>query len=210
MALGFFLLRGRTKGPQPSQHMSSITPASKSRWQNFLDKLFRIDWVGSCFFLAGGVLLLLALNWGSTEKWDSAKVIACFIVGGLLLIFFLVWEYLLEKEEEALQPSKLRLFTVDPMIPLVVFRNLNICIVQFGTFVNGMVMLVMFYFGAIFFVVVSGLSASKSGAQLIYFAPGMVSREIQSTGVVGLTELSQGRGSLIAIQVIKRTRQVRH
>ena len=98
----------------------------------------------------------------------------------------------------------------DPMISLKLFTSLDLCIAQYAIFVSGMVMIVMFYFVAIFFVVVSGLSASKSGAQLIYFAPGMVSREIQSTGVVGLTVLSQGGGSLIAIQVIKRTRQVRH
>jgi len=55
-----------------------------------------------------------------------------------------------------------------------------------------MVMLVMFYFVAIFMIIVTGLSANKAGVQLIYFAPGM------------------GGGSLISIRIIKWTRQPRY
>ncbi|KAF7792308.1 hypothetical protein EIP86_003344 [Pleurotus ostreatoroseus] len=195
MALSFLLLRGRTKGPQlSSRHgiTDSVYPTSK--FQGFLDKLLRIDWIGAFLFMASGILLLLALNWGSTEKWDSAKVIACFVVGGVLMILTIAWEYYLERQaENALRTSSgMRLLNVDPMIPLDVFRNRNICIVQFGTFVNGMVMLVMFYFVAIFFVIVVGKSASQSGVQLIYFAPGL------------------GGGSLLAMNILKLTKQPKY
>jgi hypothetical protein len=37
-------------------------------------------------------------------------------------------------------------------------------------------MLVMFYFVAIFMTIVTGLSPEKAGIQLVYFAPGMVSK----------------------------------
>lgn len=177
MVLGFLLLRTRTKGPQDLPELGMQDPTyHASRMQRFINKLLRIDWIGAAMFMAGGILLLLALNWGSTEKWNSAKVIACFVVGGVLIIFTGLWEYYLERQSlNALRtPSGLRLMNVDPMIPLEIFRNRNVCIVHFGTFVNGMVMLVMFYFVAIFFVIVVGESASKSGVQLIYFAPGLV------------------------------------
>ncbi len=125
--------------------------------------------------MAGGILVLLALNWGSNEKWNSVKVIVCFVLGGILIVAFLGWEYVLEMQEESPMPSSIRLFHTDPMIPLALFRSLDVCIVQYGTFVFGMIMLVMFYFVAIFFIIVTGLSPTKSGVQLIYFAPGMVS-----------------------------------
>lgn len=170
MVLGFFLLRGRAKGSQPSHRL----PAADGTHETYLDKFLRIDWVGAALFMAGGILLLLALNWGSNEEWNSAKVIACFVVGGIAIIFFLLWEYFLEREELSSRPTSSRLRATDPMIPLELFRDRDICIVMYGTFFFGMIMLVMFYFVAIFFVIVTGLSPTKSGVQLIYFAPGMV------------------------------------
>ena len=143
--------------------------------ESFFDKFFRIDWIGAGLFMAGGILILLALNWGSVGDWDSAKVIACFVVGGVSIIAFVLWEYYLERIESVESTSKMRLLYTDPMIPLELFRSKDTCIVMYGTLVSGMVMLVMFYFVAIFFVIVVGESASKSGVQLIYFAPGLVS-----------------------------------
>ncbi|PSR81138.1 hypothetical protein PHLCEN_2v6473 [Hermanssonia centrifuga] len=188
--LGFFLLRGRTKGSQPSQRLPSTQ--SHSKMQSFVDKLLRVDWIGAALFMAGGILVLLALNWGSNEKWNSVKVVVCFVLGGILIVAFLGWEYVLEMQEESPMPSSIRLFHTDPMIPLALFRSLDVCIVQYGTFVSGMIMLVMFYFVAIFFIIVTGLSPTKSGVQLIYFAPGM------------------GGGSLISIQLIKLARQPKY
>ena len=170
MAVCFLILRGRTKGGQKSKRL----PTTAQGEETFLDKLIRVDWIGAGLFMAGGILLLLALNWGSNEKWNSAKVIACFVVGGVAIILFMLWEYFLETEQVSSRPSSSRLRATDPMIPLELFKSADICIVMYSTFVNGMVMLVMFYFVAIFFVIVSGLSPTKSGAQLVYFAPGMV------------------------------------
>ncbi|EKM54394.1 uncharacterized protein PHACADRAFT_258207 [Phanerochaete carnosa HHB-10118-sp] len=188
MVLAFLLLRTRAKGSQPSRRL----PTTASTHETFLDKFLRIDWIGAAFFMAGGILILLALNWGSNEKWNEAKVIACFVVGGICIILFLLWEYFLEREEVAARPTSSRLRATDPMIPLELFKSLDLCIVMYCTFVSGMIMLVMFYFVAIFFVIVSNLSATSAGAQLIYFAPGM------------------GGGSLIAMQVIRLTRQARY
>ena len=170
MAMGFLLLRGRTKAGQKSQRL----PTDARAEETFLDKVLRVDWLGAGLFIAGGILVLLALNWGSNEAWDSAKVIACFVVGGLAVVLFLVWEYFLETEQVAARPSSSRLRATDPMIPLALFGSRDVCIVMYATYVNGMVMLVMFYFVAIFFVIVAGLSPTQSGVQLIYFAPGMV------------------------------------
>ncbi|GJE95468.1 MFS general substrate transporter [Phanerochaete sordida] len=188
MVLASLLLRGRAKGTQPSRRV----PASMAGHETFTDKLLRIDWVGAVFFMAGGILLLLALNWGSNERWDQAKVIACFVVGGVCIAVFLLWEYFLEREEVAARPASSRLRATDPMIPLELFRARDICIVMYGTFVSGMIMLVMFYFVAIFFVIVVGKTATNAGVQLIYFAPGM------------------GGGSLIAMQITRLLRQPRY
>jgi hypothetical protein len=78
------------------------------------------------------------------------------------------------------------------MIPLDVFRSYDVCAVQYASFISGMVMLVMFYFVAIFMTIVVGLSPGQAGVQLVYFAPGM------------------GAGALVAINAIRFLRQPRY
>ncbi|CDO74451.1 hypothetical protein BN946_scf184979.g6 [Trametes cinnabarina] len=190
MVLSFLILRGRTKGPQKSAHLPG---GSTSIRETFAQRMLRIDWIGALLFMAAGILLLLALNWGSSAEWDTARVIACFVVSGVLYIAWTLWELMLERNILAVESGaggrKHALLLTEPMIPLELFRSLDLCITQFGTFVNGMVMLVMFYFVAIFFTIVQGLSGTNAGTQLIFFAPGL------------------GVGSLISIFLLKRTRQ---
>ncbi|KAL7281752.1 hypothetical protein ACG7TL_005070 [Trametes sanguinea] len=189
MALSFLILRGRTKGPQQASHLPGAATPER---ETFTQRMLRIDWVGALLFMAAGILLLLALNWGSSAEWDTARVIACFVVSGVLYILWTLWELMLERNilaEASGAGSKHPLLRTEPMIPLELFRSLDLCITQFGTFVNGMVMLVMFYFVAIFFTIVQGFSGTSAGTQLIYFAPGL------------------GGGSLISITLLKHTRQ---
>ncbi len=190
MVLSFLILRGRTKGAQPAHSSlpATSTPAKGSDHETFGQKLLRIDWVGAFLFMGAGITLLLALNWGSSAGWSSARVIACFVVSGVLYIAWVAWEYVLERKQESAKTSRNPLMRTDPMIPLQLFTSRDLCIAQYGMFVSGMVMIVMFYFVAIFFTIVGGLTGTAAGTQLLYFAPGLVSR-ICPTGskTAGLT-----------------------
>ncbi|THU95646.1 MFS general substrate transporter [Dendrothele bispora CBS 962.96] len=190
MALCFLLLRKHTKGGQPSKRLPLVYRENET----VLLKLLRIDWIGTVLFTVAGILILLALNWGSTEEWNSAKVIVSFIVGGLLAIAFVLWEYcLMHHDTHATSTShRGRLFWADPTIPLELFRSYDICVVQAASFVGGMVMIVMFYFVAIFMTIVSGLSPKDAGVQLVYFAPG------------------SGGGTLLAVYIVKYLRQPKY
>ena len=172
MVLIFFLLRNKIKAGQPSQRL----PAASNRpsTESAMDKFFRMDWIGALIFIAGGILLLLALNWGSTAEWNAARVIASFVVGGVLMIVFVLWQYVLERQLNSPVPPSVRILATEPLIPLEVFRSYDVCAVQYASFISGMVMLVMFYFVAIFMTIVLGLSPGRAGVQLVYFAPGVV------------------------------------
>ncbi|RPD74189.1 MFS general substrate transporter [Lentinus tigrinus ALCF2SS1-7] len=191
MVLSFLILRGRTKGAQPIHHALPATssPIEDIEHETFSQKLLRIDWVGSLLFMGAGITLLLALNWGSSAEWSSARVIACFVVSGVLYLVWVAWEYVLERKQEAETTSRNPLMRTDPMIPLQLFTSLNMCVAQYAMFVSGMVMIVMFYFIAIFFTIVGGLTGTDAGTQLLYFAPGM------------------GGGSMISIIMLKYLRQ---
>lgn len=59
---------------------------------NVLANLARIDWVGTVLVTVGLVLVLLALTWGGNQyTWGLAPVVVCFVVGGLLMVAWVVW-----------------------------------------------------------------------------------------------------------------------
>ncbi|KAH7927142.1 MFS general substrate transporter [Leucogyrophana mollusca] len=188
MVLCFLLLRGKVKKAQPGNRL----PSSVGEKESIGQKLLRIDWIGTLLFIGGGILILLALNWGSTGTWRSAKVIVSWVVGGLLIIACLGWEYLLEQQLFRSTPSKRTVLCCDPMLPLEIFRSYDVCAVMYGCYISGLVMLVMFYFVAIFMTIVTGLSPANAGVQLVYFAPGM------------------GAGALFSIYMTKALRQPKY
>ncbi|KAF8178201.1 major facilitator superfamily domain-containing protein [Mycena galopus ATCC 62051] len=190
IVLCFLFLRGKVQSGQAASNLPS-NPSSTSAVKAKLHSLGRMDWLGAILFIAGGILILLALNWGSTNGWKSARVIACFVVGGVLMIIFILWENVLQSQVESGAGTASHMSKSGPMIPVEVFKSFDNCAVQYGSFVSGMVMLVMFYFVAIFMTIVYQLSATQAGIQLVFFAPGL------------------GAGSVIAIILIGSIRQPR-
>ncbi|KAG1855642.1 major facilitator superfamily domain-containing protein [Suillus subalutaceus] len=184
MILCFFLLRKRVKGAKSSEELPGS--AKSTTW---IIKLALIDWIGTFLFVIGGVLILLALNWGPDDDWKTVRVIVCLVIGVIVFVACILWEVVLERKHQASTMAFAALYHVQPMLPLELFRSYDICVLQYGCFVSGIVMFVMFYFVAIFMTIVSGLSPDQAGIQLLYFAPGI------------------GAGSLVSIRLIKRFRQ---
>ncbi|KAG8844465.1 hypothetical protein FRB91_002608 [Serendipita sp. 411] len=226
MFLVYLILPKISKGPQPPQRLRRLPPnlaaeLASTQSTSFLGKLERIDFVGSLLFVALGVLILLGLNWGSTESWNQPKVIVCLAVGAALLVIFIGWEYIVdhstdhlehafnnnsnEKETDDVEsntnakgngkgngnrarlarhfaPSWTRL--TDPMLPMNMFRSFDVVATDFASLASGMVMLGIFYFVAIFYVIVNGRDAVGAGVQLLYFAPGIGAGVIISTRLI--------------------------
>ncbi|GME97585.1 unnamed protein product [Ambrosiozyma monospora] len=60
----------------------------------FKEKFKKMDYIGSFFMIGSIVLVLIATSLGVTDfSWISGAVIACFILGGLLAIGFLIWNF---------------------------------------------------------------------------------------------------------------------
>lgn len=184
MVLCFFLLRKRVKGAKPSEELPGS--AKSTTW---IIKLALIDWIGTFLFILGGILILLALNWGPDDDWKTVRVIVCLVIGIIVFAACILWEVVLERKHQAPIVAISALYNAQPMLPLELFRSYDICVLQYGCFVSGIVMFVMFYFVALFMAIVSGLPPDQAGIQLLYFAPGL------------------GGGSLVSIRLIKRFRQ---
>lgn len=180
MFLSYLFLRGR---PSSQSH-------APSEAQSWVSKLVFIDWIGTMLFCVAGVLILLALGWGPEDNWKSARVIASIVIGVVSLVLCIAWERILERKRFSSAGAS-GVYQAQPMLPMLMFSTSDSCIAQYGAFVSGIVMFVMFYFVSIFATIVTGLSAAQSGIQLLYFSPGL------------------GVGSFFAIIMIKRLRQVR-
>lgn len=195
MLLCFLMLRNRSRVHGPNNDDDRLeaatpnpTPSSRrtpmaTTMDTWVSKLALIDWVGTFLFISGGVLVLLALNWGPDDNWKSARVIVNIILGTLLIALCLFWEILLERRSpdgtstgptSQIRTRYTAVFRARPMLPIEMFTSYDMCVLQYGAFISGIVMFVMFYFVAIFATVVTGLPPAQAGIQLLYFSPGLV------------------------------------
>ncbi|KAI9569317.1 MFS general substrate transporter [Boletus coccyginus] len=205
MLMCFIFLRNRSrvhgaKGEELQAATLTWTPGlprtPAATLHTWASKLVLIDWIGTFLFVSGGILVLLALNWGPNDNWKTARVIVNLVLGALLIILSVLWEILLENRSpngtdasDDVHTQYTAVFHPRPMIPLELFTSYDMWVVQYGSTISGMVVFVMFYFVAIFATVVTGLPASQAGIQLLYFAPGI------------------GGGALLSIRIIKMYRQ---
>jgi MFS family permease len=65
-------------------------PKSLKTAKGWKEQLAEIDLIGSFFFLPAIISLLLALQWGGTKyPWSDGRIIALFVVFGVLIIIFI-------------------------------------------------------------------------------------------------------------------------
>ncbi|KAJ1680185.1 hypothetical protein EV182_000527 [Spiromyces aspiralis] len=125
-------------------------PVERETW---LEKLKRVDFLGSFIVVTSLILILLALSWGGkTYAWNSAVVIALLVVGFALLAVFVVVEAYIPPE---------------PILDLSLFNNRTIPAVLIASTTAGMVAFSLFYYVPIFFSAVFNASAVKAGIHLI-------------------------------------------
>ena len=116
-------------------------------------KLKKFDFLGTFLIVSGSVVFLLALTFGGNEfRWDSAPVILCFVLGGLTMIAFCVWNFG---------------FSKDPILATDIVVNRHIIAAtlvmsgSFAAFISFMV------YGAVYFQVIWGNSPMSSGLHLL-------------------------------------------
>ncbi|CAK7226193.1 hypothetical protein SEUCBS140593_006158 [Sporothrix eucalyptigena] len=179
------LLRNDLVGPQPIAGVSSATGSSATGSQHrarscfalFSLRLSTIDFGGQALFLCGLTLLILALTWGgSSYAWDSAHVLAPLVLGSILTIGWVAYEY-------CMAPGHImaRLFPMQRAMMLWELLSQRDIGLLFGiNFAMGTAMFAVMYFVDVYFVVVLGYSASKAGKYLLYYLPGLAGKNFTS------------------------------
>lgn len=116
-------------------------------------KLKAVDFFGALLALGGTSVFLLGLNWGGGEyQWYSAHVIATLVVGFVISIAFIAWQW---------KGARV------PLVPMHIFASRIVNGSCLTMFVNGWNFLVQVYYIPTFYQLVFGYSTVVSGAMLL-------------------------------------------
>ncbi|EAQ83590.1 hypothetical protein CHGG_09994 [Chaetomium globosum CBS 148.51] len=136
----------------------------------FLARLATVDFGGQLLFLWGLGLLVLGFTWaGSTYAWDSAAVLVTLVVGAVLTVAWLVYEW-------AMVPGRVmsRVFPMQTaMMPWQLLMQKDVGLMMGINFANGAAMFAIMYYMDLYFTLVLGHGASEAGIALLYFLPGL-------------------------------------
>ncbi|KAF9886241.1 hypothetical protein FE257_011854 [Aspergillus nanangensis] len=124
-------------------------PKSVKDNSGFRDQLSQLDLPGTAVFMPAIICVLLALQWGGTKyAWSNARIIALFVLFGVLIIAFGVIQWW--RQEKATIPPR-------------VIKNRNVWGSALYLFFLGAAFFVLVYYMPIWFQAVKGVSATKSG-----------------------------------------------
>lgn len=119
---------------------------------NFVEKLKRIDYLGTVIVIIFATLFLLALNFGGqTFPWKSAAVIVPLVLS-ILLVGLLIF---------------VQTKVAEPLMPPRLFKNRSVATILAINWFFGMTFFSMVYYLPIYFQVVREDSAMWSGIRLI-------------------------------------------
>jgi EmrB/QacA subfamily drug resistance transporter len=135
--------------------------------------ILRLDPLGTVLFLPSVICFLLALQWGGTvHPWRNGRIIALFVVAGVLMIAFIAVQTWLKKEA-----------TVPPHI----FNQRSIISGAVFAMCIGGGMISMLYTLPLWFQAVRGTSAVKSGIDTIPLVLSLVVGTILSGAIITKT-----------------------
>lgn len=176
VVMGVVLLRGELLGAQELPELGG-KPEGQRRSRDkttkrgrFLLRLATIDYGGQALFLWGFGLLVLGMTWaGGMYAWGSANVVAPLVVGVVLTVGWLAYEY-------SMAPGRLmaRVFPIQrAMMPWELLSQRDIGLLFVVNFTVGAAIFAVMYFMDIYFALVLGHDPEKAGLTLLFFLPGL-------------------------------------
>jgi len=143
------------------------SPARKNEESiGFKERTKQFDPLGTVVFIPAIVCLLLALQWGGSKyPWSNGRMIALFVVFGVLIIAFIATQFW--KQDNATVP------------PRIISQRSMACAAWFS-FCLGGAFFVLIYFVPIWFQAIKGVSATDSGIRNLPMILGLVIMSIIS------------------------------
>jgi EmrB/QacA subfamily drug resistance transporter len=132
----------------------------------------RIDWPGALTLIVALVPLLTVAEQGRDWGWDSTRSIACYLIGVVGLIGFLLAE---------------RAYRDEALLPLRLFGNRTVAVGAASSTILGMAMFGGLMTVPLYLQIVKGSSATMAGLQMIPFVVGIMAGSIVSGQLIART-----------------------
>ena len=131
-----------------------------------------VDYRGAALLVAGVSCLLLVTVWGGSEyDWISTTIVGLAAAGTLLMVLF-VW-----------QESRV----AEPILPLVLFKEPVFNVSSGVSFLTGLAMFGATVFLPVYFQIVTGASATRSGLLMVPMVTGIMLTSISSGRMITRT-----------------------
>jgi EmrB/QacA subfamily drug resistance transporter len=132
----------------------------------------RIDWPGAVALIVGLVPLLTVAEQGRTWGWDSPRALACYAIGLIGIVGFILAE---------------RAYKDEALLPLRLFRNRTVAVGSISSTIVGMAMFGGLLTVPLYLQIVKGSSATEAGLQMIPFVIGIMAGSITSGQLIART-----------------------
>jgi EmrB/QacA subfamily drug resistance transporter len=124
----------------------------------------KVDYLGAILFMGAVTPFLLALTWGNSHGWLSARVLSAFAASAAAFAGFFAVE----------------VGNPDALMPLGLFRNKVFAVANAAGFLVGMAFMGVISFLPLYMQVVRGISATNSGLSILPLLGGLMSTSILS------------------------------
>ncbi|GAA2736134.1 MDR family MFS transporter [Pedococcus aerophilus] len=132
----------------------------------------RIDWWGAATLTLGLVPLLLVAEQGREWGWGSGRSLACFVIGGIGVVAFLLVERAMKEEA---------------LLPLTLFQNRTVGVASGASVLIGMAMFGGLASLPLYLQIVKGASPTEAGLQLLPLTLGIMTGSIVSGQIISRT-----------------------
>jgi EmrB/QacA subfamily drug resistance transporter len=132
----------------------------------------RVDWPGALALIVALVPLLTAAEQGRDWGWGSGRTVACYLIGAMGLVSFLLIE---------------RYYGEEALLPLRLFRGRTFAVGSGGSFVLGMAMFGGLLVLPLYLQIVTGASPTKGGLLILPLVLGIMSGSIISGQAIART-----------------------
>ena len=117
-----------------------------------IQKLGRVDWVGSILFVASTTSFLIPITWGGVQySWSSWNTLVPLFVGIAGVVGWVVYEIYIPSE---------------PITPIRLFKSYNMAYSLFAATIHTLTVYACLYFLPLYYEAVKGLSPILSGVAL--------------------------------------------
>ncbi|KAH7010926.1 major facilitator superfamily protein [Macrophomina phaseolina] len=116
-----------------------------------VEKLRRVDWFGSAFFVGATTCFLMPITWGGVQyAWDSWRTLFPLILGVAAILGFCLYER----------------YPTEPIIQLSLLRDYNMAFSLFAAVINAAIVYGALYFLPLYFEAVQNYNPILSGVAL--------------------------------------------